>query len=59
IEIGIYNINGQAFKKESLGKKMAGEYSYQLNTENLPNGIYFVQLIMGDGRMKSHKLVVK
>ncbi len=42
--IGIYDINGKLHENIYQGKLEKGEYNYSINSENLPQGIYFIKL---------------
>jgi hypothetical protein len=52
--VNVYNTAGQLMKKASFGGANTTEY---LDIHNLPNGIYFVQIMTSNGSM-TKKFVV-
>jgi len=50
VEIRVYNINGQNVGEISEGLRQAGYYTTTWAPNNLPSGIYFVEMQAGDFR---------
>lgn len=48
VTVDIVNILGEKIQTIALAKQTAGNYSVQINTETLSNGVYFVKLNSGD-----------
>ena len=53
--IKIYNINGEVVLNEVLD---AGKQMIQINSANLPNGIYFINCSGNDGSLKTNAKVI-
>lgn len=58
IELQIINLQGNIIEKENLGYHQIGEFTYDLKTNNLQSGTYFVRLINSNGSILTNKLMV-
>ena len=56
--VRIYDINGKAVYSENLGHLGEGVYTRNINCQNLPKGMYLVNVIIG-GQRATSKLVVR
>jgi hypothetical protein len=57
IQVQIINVNGQIVHARNYGK-LTGEHLFPINTNNLPSGIYVVQVEI-NGNIQTKKLQVK
>ncbi len=57
IIINIYNINGQKVLTKQI-TKTSGEYNYNLNANNLANGVYNLQLIRKE-KVNNYSIIIK
>lgn len=48
VSFEVYNILGDKIKTISAGKQITGKHETQINVESLNDGIYFIQLIIGN-----------
>ncbi len=48
VKISIYNLSGKEITTLFSGRRSAGNHSVKFNATNLPNGIYFYSLDIGD-----------
>ena len=58
VSFHVLDITGREVKVISEGIKAAGNYSLQLKSENLINGIYFVQMKAGN-RTSTRKMIIR
>ncbi|MCR9287646.1 MAG: T9SS type A sorting domain-containing protein [Bacteroidetes bacterium] len=56
--ISVVNMIGQEVSRETLGNQFAGEYTHNLNINNLANGVYLVRF-QADNQISTQKLIVK
>ena len=57
ISLKVYNMLGQIMTELTIGKYNVGEHAIEWNTENIPTGIYFINLSTGQLR-KIQKVVI-
>lgn len=57
VEVQLLNSLGQVIKTIANGKNRSGDQSFEINTADVPNGIYFVQISNGKSQ-EVFKLVV-
>src|SRR5690606_18259121 len=58
VEIQLYNVQGKLIRTITNQNYPAGEHRVEINTSEIPSGIYFYQL-KSPGFVKSLKLIVK
>ena len=57
VQIEVLDITGKAIDHVDLGQQAAGKHEYRLNTDHLPDGIYYYRLTAG-GEQSTQKLIV-
>ncbi|NQT23838.1 T9SS type A sorting domain-containing protein [candidate division KSB1 bacterium] len=57
VNLVVYNLNGQAIKELVNSYQQAGKYFINLDMQNIPSGIYFYKIQMGD--FKAVKKMIK
>lgn len=58
VVLRVYDLSGRVVVNENLGKKAEGVFNYTFNCQQLPKGIYLVNVVSGASTATS-KLVVK
>lgn len=53
VTVNVYNTVGELVSSTAMGQLSAGNQSAQLNTANLSNGMYVVELVAGDSKTVS------
>ncbi len=56
LEIRLYNQLGQVFQQNNLKNVSKGKQTLNISAENIPTGIYFIQLTDQDGNSQYHKI---
>lgn len=56
--VRIYDINGKVVYSENMGRLGEGVYTRNINCQNLPNGMYLVNVVVG-GQRATSKLIVR
>ena len=58
VTLEVTDVTGKIVMTENLGSKVAGNHTYEMNTANLADGIYYYTLVAGQDRL-TNKLVVR
>jgi hypothetical protein len=58
VSLKIYDLLGQEIQTAVNEFKTAGDYTVHINTNNLPSGIYFYTLQVGDNYSKTKKMIL-
>ncbi len=59
VDATLYSVDGRMAKSLFNGRIKAGSHSIPITTENLPNGIYFVNIKTGEKRIGEKLLILK
>ncbi|MCK4595957.1 T9SS type A sorting domain-containing protein, partial [candidate division WOR-3 bacterium] len=59
ISLKVYNMLGQIVTELTKGKYNVGEHAIEWNTENIPTGIYFINLATGQLRKTQKAVILK
>ncbi|MFZ5516842.1 MAG: choice-of-anchor Q domain-containing protein [Candidatus Zhuqueibacterota bacterium] len=59
VKLTLYNVNGQAIKTLFEGEQQAGYYTYQLQADQLPSGVYFYKIEVNDFTEMKKMMLVK
>jgi hypothetical protein len=57
VQLNVFDITGKIILTKNLGVKEAGSHSERLDCSNLPNGFYFVNMIIGQYN-KTAKIII-
>jgi hypothetical protein len=55
----MHDVTGKLVKEEYLGNRGAGVYRFDINTEDLREGVYFYTMTVGDARVSKRMVVVR
>ncbi|HTA27300.1 MAG TPA: M43 family zinc metalloprotease [Bacteroidia bacterium] len=58
VNIGLFDVTGREITELSNSNQVAGHHTFNLNNENLSNGIYFIKLVSGNSKSVTQKLIV-
>jgi hypothetical protein len=58
VTLEVVDVTGKVIAKHALGMRAAGDHSYELNTSDFADGIYYYTLTAGSDRL-SNKMVVR
>jgi hypothetical protein len=59
VTIKLYNVSGKEIATLLKGKKTPGNYTIGLNTNNLPSGIYYYQMLSGSFKDTKKLILIK
>jgi hypothetical protein len=57
VSISVTNMNGQVVYSQNEGKQVAGTYTVNWSGGNMPNGVYFANLIINSRKAQTVKLI--
>jgi len=58
VNIVLYDINGKKIREINLGKQSPGWYHYEVNVDDLKDGLYMLQLTMNNFISHTEKILI-
>ena len=59
VQLSVYDLNGRLVEKLFSGRQSAGDYHYIWSSGNLPSGVYFLSLQVGERRVIQKCMLLK
>ena len=55
----LFDINGRLITEEKLGNQASGDHQININRENLPAGVYYFNLVIGNSAITEKLIMTK